>query len=183
MPALYYGWGARRGRRPKASQGGNRGPEGAPRRGATCQCQVRRPQANCPSPRSARSQRRRKRPSSSPRPTSGVRAQAPKRLPPLARTMRKSVVGSGAPFSACAPRDRPVAAGQKRQATRRGSPPPGRQIVEGFGTVAWDAGCRHIEIAGEIQGHSSLQDPASGRLVAIAVTLTDPQSIRSSALA
>ena len=39
----------------------------------------------------ARSQRRRKRSSSSSRPTSGVSARAPKRRPPLARTMRKSV--------------------------------------------------------------------------------------------
>ena len=46
---------------------------------------------NWPSPLAARSQRRRKRSSSSSRPTSGVSARAPKRRPPLARTMRKSV--------------------------------------------------------------------------------------------
>ena len=76
-----------------------------PRRGATCRCRARRrSSANWPSPLAARSQRRRKRSSSSSRPTSGVSARAPKRRPPLARTIRKSVVGSGAPFSACAPR-------------------------------------------------------------------------------
>ena len=58
-----------------------------------------------PSPERARSQRRASRSSSSSRPTSGVSARAPpRRPPPLARTMRNSVVGSGAPFSSCAPR-------------------------------------------------------------------------------
>ena len=60
-----------------------------PRRAATCRCRVRRRSATSwPSPSRARSQRRRKRSSSSSRPTSGVSARAPKRRPPLARTMR-----------------------------------------------------------------------------------------------
>jgi hypothetical protein len=60
--------------------------------------------ASWPSPFTARSQRRRKRSSSSLRPTSGVSVRAPKRRTPLARTTRQSATGVAAPLSSCAPR-------------------------------------------------------------------------------
>ena len=58
-----------------------------------------------PSPCRARSQRRISMPISSSRPTSGVRWRCPaRRPPPLARTIRNSVTGSGTPLSSWLPR-------------------------------------------------------------------------------
>ena len=60
---------------------------------------------NWPSPCRARSQRRISMAISSSRPTSGVRWRCPaRRPPPLARTSRNSVTGSGTPLSSWLPR-------------------------------------------------------------------------------
>jgi hypothetical protein len=111
----------------------------------------------------------------------------------FAQTARASVSISscgGWPSLRCratsGPRDRPVAAGRRRRARRRGLFQPWWQVVALLAALARNASRRHIEITSKIERHRSVHEPAaltpsySGVISALRASTVKPTRFKNS---